>query len=105
MIDEPNVYQMRPGEYVEDKNVEERAEEYFEDDPIIDSYEARIYETEGDKKNHLYFEYKLIDVETIVEEYDPEDHQETNDNINRFLEEVTGRTAKNRRDDLKDKSG
>lgn len=104
MIEEPNVYQMRPGEYVEEQNVEELAKEYFEEDPIIDNYEARVYETEGDKKNHLYFRYDFIDLEIIVEEYDPEDHEKTNDNINRFLEEVTGRTAKNRRDDLKEQS-
>lgn len=104
MIDEPNVYQMGQGVYIEESDVKELAEEYFGDDPIIDNYEAREYETEGSKKNHLFFRYNLIDLETIVEEYDPEDHQETTDNINRFLEDVTGRTAKHRTDDLKDKS-
>lgn len=104
MIDEPNVYQMGQGVYIDEVEVKELAEEYFGEDPIIDTYEAREYETEGSKKNHLFFRYELIDLETIVEEYDPEDHQETNDNINRFLEEVTGRTAKHRKEDLKNKS-
>lgn len=104
MIEEPNVYQMKPGKYVEDTNVEALAGEYFGDDPIIDEYEARVYETEGDKKNHLYFQYDFIDLDTMVQEYEPEEHEATNENINRFLEEVTGRTAKNRRDDLKKQS-
>lgn len=101
MFDKPNVYKMKPGEYVEDKDIEDIADGYFGDDPIIDYYEVGIYETDGDKKNHLYFEYDLIDLERMVEEFDPEDHERTTSNINKFLEEVTGRTAKHRREDMK----
>lgn len=100
MIDDPNAYQMRPGEYIEDKDIEAIAENYFGDDPIIDTYEVGVYETEGSKKNHLYFRYDLIEFARIRDEFDPEDHQETIDNVNKFLEEVTGRTAKHRRDDI-----
>lgn len=101
---ESEVYQMYPGEYIEERNIEEIAEKYLENDPIVKKYITRVYETEGSKKNHLYFDYELIDRKKIIQNYSPDQHKETIENINSFLEEVTGRGSELRKKDLKERA-
>lgn len=96
-----NVYKMKQGKYIDEENAVELATELFEDNPLIEYYEARVYETSGSKKNHLYFEYELIDRKRAVQEFSPEQHKEVIELLNQYLKEVTGRGTDLRKNDLK----
>lgn len=96
-----NVYKMKPGEYIDEDRVEDLADELFADNPLIEHYEASVYETSGSKKNHLYFEYELIDRQKAITEFSYEEQKRVIELVNEFLEEVTGRGTDLRKNDLK----
>lgn len=91
--DENSIFQMKPGEYVEDKDINKLANDLL-DSPIITSYEVGVYETQGSKKNHLYFTYESMDIDEIQQKHSVEEAQKMISSINKFIEEITGRDVK-----------
>lgn len=100
MTDLPE-YQMRPGEYVEDKDVPALEEEHLQGNPIILDYEWTIIDN-GSRKSTFGFDVDFMDPREGMEEYDTETYDDALSRVNSFLEAVTGRTAKQRKEDMKD---
>jgi len=96
---ETSEYKMRPGEYVEDKNIESLAEKHLEGNPIINDYEWRVIDN-GDKKNTFGFGIEYVDPTEALEEHDTEVFDDAISRTNDFVEAVTGRDAKMRADDM-----
>lgn len=98
--DDFRVYKMRPGEYIEDVDLDEKVEEYIEGHDAIQEYEVRVFETEGSRKNKLFFDVNILDPEELLD-LDPTEAMNTIRDINEFLTEVTKRDTELRREDLK----
>lgn len=97
-------YKMRPGEYVEDKDIPALAEEHLDETPVIIDYEWTIIDN-GSRKSTFGFEVDFIDPKEGLDKYETETFDEALSNVNSFLKAVTGRTSKQRKQDLKDGKG
>lgn len=93
-------YKMRPGEYVEDKDITSLAKAHLEENPVIVDYEWGIIDN-GSRKSTFGFEVEFIDPKEGLDKYDTETFDDALSQVNAFLKEVTGRTAKQRKEDLK----
>ncbi|MFP4631857.1 MAG: DUF5611 family protein [Halobacteriales archaeon] len=111
-------YKMRRGEYLEERvpDLKAKFEEYFgevsgtetmdgvemyvvEDTMVFDRVLAGVKETSGKDQLAVHFEEK--DLETIQEEGLLDEAGAAREAKNDFLEEVTGRDAKSRRESMK----
>jgi len=112
-------YKMRRGEYIEDRVPDMRAkvEEYFgevtdteerggvemyvvEDTMVFDRVEVGV-EERSNAKDRLAVHFEEKDVPTLQEEGLLEEAGKAREAKNDFLEEVTGRDAKSRRESMK----
>jgi len=93
-------YKMKPGEYIEDVNIEKKAEEHLTDNPIILEFEYMVIDN-GSKKDTLGFGVEFMDPKEGLEKYDVDVFDDALKQVNNFLEAVTGRDAELRSEDLK----
>ncbi len=110
---------MRRGEYLEDRvdDLEAKIEEYFgeitgtedvdgtevfvvEDSGVFESVKVGVERNEG-RKNRVAVEFNEKDVQVLQEEGLIDKAQDAMRAKNDFLEEVTGRNAKDRRESMK----
>lgn len=97
---EVSEYKMRPGEYIEEKDVDALAEEYLDPNPIISDYRWEVIDN-GSNKNTFGFGVDFMDPKEGLEKYDVETFDEALKRVNEFLEAVTGRDAELRKKDMK----
>lgn len=112
-------YKMRRGEYIEERvpDMREKVEEYFgevtgtderdgvdmyvvEDTMVFDRVEAGV-EERSNAKDRLAVHFEEKDVPTLQEEGLLDKAEDARVAKNDFLEEVTGRDAKSRRESMK----
>lgn len=91
---------MRQGEYLEDKDVSALAAEYLEGTPVILNYDWEVIDN-GSRKNTLGFDVDFMDPKAGVEEHGADAFDDALSRVNQFLEAVTGRTARQRKKDMK----
>jgi hypothetical protein len=99
---EIQVFKMRPGEYVEDVDLEAALDDHFDSsNPVLDAVHASVHETDGDAKNRLAFGIQTIDPAEAIEQELFEEMEAVVEAKNAFLEAVTGRDASLRKEDMK----
>lgn len=96
---EVSEYKMRPGEYIEDRDVEGLAEEYLEPNPIILDWRCTIIDN-GDTKNTFGFGVEFMNPKEGLQQYDIETFDDALKRVNEFLEAVTSRDAELRKKDM-----
>lgn len=93
-------YDMRPGEYIEDRDIGALAEEHLDPNPIIEDYEWKVIDN-GSRKDTLGFGVDFMNPKEGLEQYDVDTFDDALKRVNDFLKAVTGRRAELRKNDMK----
>lgn len=94
-------YKMKPGTYIENKDLPVLAEKHLEGNPLIIDYEYTVIDN-GSRKDTLGFDVKFMDAHKGIKKYDSETFDDALTRVNNFLKAVTGRRAELRKNDLQD---
>lgn len=93
-------YKMKPGHYIENKDLPALAEEHLEGNPLILNYEYEVIDN-GSRKDTLGFEIEFMDARKGIKKYDSETFDDALSRVNSFLKGATGRRPELRKKDMK----